>query len=350
MSKIRGGFACGPSTLWRFEVAMLAFLLLWLVRDWLQLLLCRVCGECGHSACSCRSGVVGTGLAGSGLPCVEDTCREVQVQCSWSSSAHLSVCALRRLRELACGVAFTSAELLSVESSALLLELSRCSVCHVASLVECCDTCLWLLSAWCWLVVSSSEAEVHHLVALCSGEVSQNRLVLSCGMVVLVGFSQDRLAFLLLAAVFSLMVHAVWSFGLCVLVKVLPRICVVWLGYVLVRFSQGGSWRFWWRVVMLHCGVVLPGVRIVATFWWSHLPLSCFWVELVAPLGLSFPYGIVGWWTCLQFLACGFWRVSGEESFCVLVSCRLEPECIALYLGWLPVLVIAPCVVSGACS
>ncbi|MQL89479.1 hypothetical protein Taro_022053 [Colocasia esculenta] len=34
---------------------------------------------------------------------------------------------------------------------------SRCSVCCVASLVECCDTCLWLLSAWCWLVVSSCE-------------------------------------------------------------------------------------------------------------------------------------------------------------------------------------------------
>ncbi|MQL81351.1 hypothetical protein Taro_013803 [Colocasia esculenta] len=33
----------------------------------------------------------------------------------------------------------------------------RCSVCRVAPLVERCDTCLWLLSAWCWLVVSSGE-------------------------------------------------------------------------------------------------------------------------------------------------------------------------------------------------
>ncbi|MQL95810.1 hypothetical protein Taro_028482 [Colocasia esculenta] len=31
--------------------------------------------------------------------------------------------------------------------SALLLRLGRCSVCRVASLVERCDTCLWLLSA-----------------------------------------------------------------------------------------------------------------------------------------------------------------------------------------------------------
>ncbi|MQL73222.1 hypothetical protein Taro_005551 [Colocasia esculenta] len=33
----------------------------------------------------------------------------------------------------------------------------RRSVCHVASLVEHCDTCLWLLSALYWLVVSSGE-------------------------------------------------------------------------------------------------------------------------------------------------------------------------------------------------
>ncbi|MQL91722.1 hypothetical protein Taro_024339, partial [Colocasia esculenta] len=32
-----------------------------------------------------------------------------------------------------------------------------CSVCRVASLIECCNTCLWLLSAWRWLVVSSGE-------------------------------------------------------------------------------------------------------------------------------------------------------------------------------------------------
>ncbi|MQM16563.1 hypothetical protein Taro_049521 [Colocasia esculenta] len=113
----------------------------------LQLLLCRVRGECGRSACSCRSAAVGAGLVGSGFACVEDACREVQVRCSWSSSAHLSVCASRRLRKPTCGVAFTSAGL-SVEPSALLSELSRCSVCRVASLVERYDTCLWLLSAW----------------------------------------------------------------------------------------------------------------------------------------------------------------------------------------------------------
>ncbi|MQL94780.1 hypothetical protein Taro_027442, partial [Colocasia esculenta] len=39
--------------------------------------------------------------------------------------------------------------------SVSLLELSRCLVCHVASLVECCNTCLWLLPALCYLVVNS---------------------------------------------------------------------------------------------------------------------------------------------------------------------------------------------------
>ncbi|MQM11332.1 hypothetical protein Taro_044242, partial [Colocasia esculenta] len=42
-------------------------------------------------------------------------------------------------------------------AKASLLELSRCSVCHVAPLVERYDTCLWLLSALCWLVVNYGE-------------------------------------------------------------------------------------------------------------------------------------------------------------------------------------------------
>ncbi|MQM15452.1 hypothetical protein Taro_048397 [Colocasia esculenta] len=77
----------------------------------------------------------------------------------------------------------------------------------------------------------------------------------------------------LLTAVSFLMVRVVWSFGSCILVKVLPRIalcrfwrrffpgvlcvrfgpplccpcdskCAVWLGRVLVRFSQDSSWHF----------------------------------------------------------------------------------------------------------
>ncbi|MQM12953.1 hypothetical protein Taro_045874 [Colocasia esculenta] len=144
VSRVWGGSACGPSTLWRSRWPCL----------WLQLLLCRVRGECGRSTCSCRSGAVGAGLAGSGLPYVEDACEPVQVQCSWLSSAHLSMCASRRLREPACCGTFTGAGLLPVEPDA---ELSRCFVCHVALPVGRCDTCLWLSSAWRWLVGNSRE-------------------------------------------------------------------------------------------------------------------------------------------------------------------------------------------------
>ncbi|MQL83803.1 hypothetical protein Taro_016303 [Colocasia esculenta] len=197
----------------------------------LQLLLCRVHGECGRLACWCCSGAVGAGLAGSGLPCGEDACRQVQ--------------------------------------SVLLSELSRCSVCHIAPLVERCGTCMWLLSAWCWLVVSSSEvlpesfsigsggseispAEVHRLIALCSGEVSQNRCYCPGE-----GFSHDC------SALVSVMLCYLKDRPLSLLVEVLPRSalrsfwativlpcsskCAVWLGYVLVRFSQDGSWPYWWR-------------------------------------------------------------------------------------------------------
>ncbi|MQL70370.1 hypothetical protein Taro_002675 [Colocasia esculenta] len=123
--------------------------------------------------------------------CVEDGCKQVQAWCSWSSSSYLGACMSRKLREPTCGVAFTGAELLSVEPievslpcclfpccwgvcnvdcvcglmsvrccalcstrSTLLLRLSRCFVCRVASLVECCNTYLWLLAS---LVLAGCE-------------------------------------------------------------------------------------------------------------------------------------------------------------------------------------------------
>ncbi|MQM19723.1 hypothetical protein Taro_052733 [Colocasia esculenta] len=234
------------------------------------------------------------------------------------------VCVPLWLREPACGVAFIGTKLLSVEPievslpcwlfpccwgvycvgcvcgllsvhccalcsawSALLLGLSRYSVCRVASLVERCNTCLWLLSGWCWLVVSSGEVlpESFSVGSGGSESFSQDCSVLVSAVVVLPqglsGFSQNYalvvlvevlpgpacvVSAVLLAAVFSLMVRVVWSFGLCILVKVLPRIalcrfwrrfflgvlcvrfgpplccpcgskCAIWLGCVLVRFS-----------------------------------------------------------------------------------------------------------------
>ncbi|MQL80979.1 hypothetical protein Taro_013440, partial [Colocasia esculenta] len=112
----------------------------------------------------------------------------------------------------------------------------------------------------------------------------------------------------LLAAVFSLM-------------------CVVWLGCILARFSQDGSWCFWWRFSPKLLHVVLVVGR--------------------GQRGLLCPLRLV-------VFACGFWAGACGSTVClclsVSVSCRLEPGCIALYLGWLPMLVIAPCVVSGALS
>ncbi|MQL69727.1 hypothetical protein Taro_002053 [Colocasia esculenta] len=60
-------------------------------------------------------------------------------------------------------------------------------------------------------------------------------------------------------------------------------VCAFFLCFPLV--AQGGDAPLWCYVAR---------VRIVATFWWSHLPFSCFWVELVAPLVLSFSCGIMG--------------------------------------------------------
>ncbi|MQL80344.1 hypothetical protein Taro_012789 [Colocasia esculenta] len=77
----------------------------------------------------------------------------------------------------------------------------RCSVCHVASLVERCDTCLWLLSAWCWLVVNSGEVLSEFFSVGSGGSEIFSRTV---PWRFWWRFSQDQLVLLLLAAVFSL--------------------------------------------------------------------------------------------------------------------------------------------------
>ncbi|MQM10003.1 hypothetical protein Taro_042894 [Colocasia esculenta] len=260
----------------------------------LQLLLCHVPGECGRSVCSCRSGVVGAGLAGSGLPCVEDACEPVHVWCSWSSLAHLSMCASRRLREPACGVAFTDAGLLPME-----LVEGVPALLAAPLLLGC---VLWLLCVWpCVPVRCARDAELSRTV-LCTFLVavalpSRLRCIawLSCVLEKFPrtvcccpgeGFSQDCSS--LVSAVVvppqSLRCVVGWVVRsgegssqdrpLSLLVEVLPRgaLCLfratvvlplsfvlraVWLGYVLVRFSQDGSWRFWWRFSPKLPGVVL---------------------------------------------------------------------------------------------
>ncbi|MQM17136.1 hypothetical protein Taro_050104, partial [Colocasia esculenta] len=137
----------------------------------------------------------------AGCTCFKRGCSFAHAAVGFVISLCIRVGVSRRLREPACGVAFTGAGLWSAEPgcvlvgcpllvrvcpswmspccrgvccwlcvwpcvsvrhwalcsahSTSLLELSRCFVCRVAPLVERCDTCLWLLSAWCWLVVNS---------------------------------------------------------------------------------------------------------------------------------------------------------------------------------------------------
>ncbi|MQL96908.1 hypothetical protein Taro_029583 [Colocasia esculenta] len=75
---------------------------------------------------------------------------------------HICVGVSRRLREPTCGVAFTGAGLWSVEPR--------------------CDTCLWLLSALCWLVVNSGEVlPEFSLLALVDVRFHQSCVVLVCG-------------------------------------------------------------------------------------------------------------------------------------------------------------------------
>ncbi|MQM10024.1 hypothetical protein Taro_042911 [Colocasia esculenta] len=166
-------------------------------------------------------------------------------------------------------------------------------MCRVTSLVKRCDTCLWLLSAWCWLVVSSSEVlpELRCIawlpcvlvrfprnVCCCPGEgFSQDCFTLISVVAVLpqslrcaVGlasafwqvFLERCLGVLvevlqgpacvasavLLTAVFSLMVCVVWSLGCAFWLRFLPGLSFV--------ASGGGSSQ--------ECSVFVSGHRCVA--------------------------------------------------------------------------------------
>ncbi|MQL93426.1 hypothetical protein Taro_026071 [Colocasia esculenta] len=262
----------------------------------LQLLLCPVRGEYGRSACSCHSGAVGTGLVGSGLPCVEDTCRQVQAWCSWSSSARLSVCASRRLRESACGVAFTSAGLLPMELvEGVLALLATPLLLGLRSAIGLAGVFWRVLPERC-LGGSGRGSPRTGLRCFCSSACCS---VLSDG-------------------------QCCFVVGLCILVKIFPRIalcrfwwrffpgvlcvcfgpplccpcgskCAVRLGCILVRFSQDGSWRFWWRFSPKLFHVVL----VVASLSLCRDELSSLPVFLVKALCTWPCVWLLHWPSCL---------------------------------------------------
>ncbi|MQL93375.1 hypothetical protein Taro_026018 [Colocasia esculenta] len=286
---------------------------------------------------------------------------------------HVRVGVSRRLREPVCGVAFTSAGLFPVDLGVSLLDvcLALCAcvplgtvlfslgifarakqmlVCHVAPLIECCDTCLWLLPALCWLFVNSGEVFPKFFSVGSSGGEVFPRTVLWSFLVVaalpsvlsLFGRCRSRYCALgrvsgrgagqvVLLFVFKFSRLCWWDFvcpqgrevcfisrALCALPDgSLVSAVGVWL-FVLIWMCRSCLAVFpcvWKRLVVrvsfpyfplvargddapLECCVAR--VCIVATFGWSHLPLSCFWVELVAPLVLVFP----GWLCCTSTLQC----------------------------------------------
>ncbi|MQM03648.1 hypothetical protein Taro_036434 [Colocasia esculenta] len=243
----------------------------------LQLLICRMRDECGGSVCSCHGGAVGGGLAGSGLPRVEDSCRQVQVQCSWSSSVLLGACVPLRLREPACGMAFTGAGLLSVEpgssqdcsvlvSDVVVLPQGLSSACYGVLFEGLCCLVIWVVrsgegssqdrplsflvevlprSALCSFratILLSLWFEVCRLVGLHSGEVRPGRL-LALLVEVLPKATLDELSLL---PVGLSMLQSAWAFP----VKVwCPWLCVWllhWPACLIVHFrvSRLRRWDF----------------------------------------------------------------------------------------------------------
>ncbi|MQM23770.1 hypothetical protein Taro_056839 [Colocasia esculenta] len=268
---------------------------------------------------------------------MEDTCRQVQVRCSWSSPAFGCVRAaeaeracvllgLHRCRVVVCGTGgrclcpvgcpsvvggvccvgcvFGLGCLCAVVRCARDAELSRCLVCRVAPLGERATLACGLFLARFCCCRATSESENGALVVLV--EVLPGPACVASAV--------------LFATVFSLMVRVV---GLCILVKVLPKIalcrfwwkffpgvlcvcfgpplscpcglrCSVWLGCILVRFSQNGSWRFWWRfspkllrvvvVVAAHslsvemsCRCLPVGLSVLQSAWALSCSRPCRW-------------------------------------------------------------------------
>ncbi|MQL86861.1 hypothetical protein Taro_019390, partial [Colocasia esculenta] len=105
----------------------------------------------------------------------------------------------------------------------------------------------WLLVFWLRCIAWLPCVLVMFSRTVCCGldeDFSQDYLVFNGALVVLVEVIPGPACIasaVLLAAVFSLMVRVVWPFGLCVLVKVLPRIapCHVWWRTALSAFGEG---------------------------------------------------------------------------------------------------------------
>ncbi|MQM19093.1 hypothetical protein Taro_052093, partial [Colocasia esculenta] len=251
------------------------------------------------------------------------------------------VCVPLWLRETACGVAFTDAGLLPVELVEGVLAFS--------------DTCLWLLSAGCWLVVNSGEVLPKLFSVGSSGKPFVVLLVrvslrTNGALVVLMEVLPGPAC--IASACCSVLLDGPCCLvvGLRILVKVLPRIalcrfwrrfspgvfcvhfgpplccpygsmCAIWLGCVLERFSQDSSWRFWWR-------------------------FSPKFLRVITPVGLCVsPW--LGWFVMFSCAQCALpdgGLVSGEVSFLLARGVSAAGAPVAL------VHCVVPWVAPGACD
>ncbi|MQL87118.1 hypothetical protein Taro_019650 [Colocasia esculenta] len=164
--------------------------------------------------------------------------------------------------------------------------------------------------AWCWLVVSSGEVLSEFFSVGSGGNFPKPFAVLLNGaLVVLVEVLPGPVCFCSAACCSVLSVGlSCLVVGLCILVKVLPMIalcrfwrrfflgvlcvhfgpplccpygskCAVWLGCVLERFSQDGSWHFWWRFSPKLLRVVLCSWPCVWLLRWPAFLISRFQVS-----------------------------------------------------------------------
>ncbi|MQL93321.1 hypothetical protein Taro_025963 [Colocasia esculenta] len=222
---------------------------------------------------------------------MEDTCRQVQVRCSWSSSAHLGVCVTLRLREPACGMAFTGAGLLPMESvegvSALLaapLLLGSCGGVLVAEELWNDHKKLFFFPFSSAATCTNCPLEVHQRSTLCQYKAVLDRNPRTCP------FSVD--------------------------LRCRPCEGDGPIGRVL-RSCRDSIDRRVLKAMKRSVATLLPD--LTASSRSSHHPVAS-WSRPVATLTGH--------------------RVPVLERFGL---CCLEPGCIVLYLGWLLVLVVTMC-------
>ncbi|MQL81799.1 hypothetical protein Taro_014250 [Colocasia esculenta] len=294
----------------------------------------------------------------------------------------------QRLREPTCGVAFTVG---------IFARAKQMLVCRVALLVECCDTCLWLLSALCWLVVNFGEVLSEFFSVGSGGRLRYAVVVLAQNgaLVVLVEFCLLRsglcsfwatvvlplwfeecrlvelrsvgwFASFLVPYVLYQMVVCVVSVRLAVppvgvlalrrgflfrvrrrpVVCLLPLLSVGCSGWWCFHMAFGAVSRTVAKVVVTYCPVSYCASFLLPDWeMWGSVPYLCLEALVtVWCVALSTCVGSGPVWPVLPFLACGFLRVDFGRSLVespsllvlkwfVFMSSGALVRCVALWVA-----------------